>query len=296
MPSRRLPNGRFAKFTQLPDPKTKASPKGAGGYVLVRTNSAEAARKLATIRLSRDPQLLRDSQDRAQFIEAKMRAAALAQYHKTGTGRFARSIRASVSQSTSGDRSETIIKVSAGNFRETKFLTNIGGAGFFRRFKYPVAPYDIWARGARRVAEETPVGVGVGTRSNLQRTMRNTRVGRLKVPRASAFFTSSRGSRGGGERRVINDALGPMDQGDRAGAFFFYPIRVTHPGFERDVISDIAQEEGAQYITYMMNTVGRAYSGSSDEVSNRGMAVIDEIPLTKVLFTGRAQSRPTRFS
>jgi hypothetical protein len=285
---RRLASGRFAKVTNLPS-KTRRFKRAEGGVILVRTNAAAVARDLGARRLSVQPNLLASAKERAARIEEKMRAAAMIEYSKTGTGRFARGIRAQVSASTRGNVDETIIKISSLNYREARFLTNIGGGGYFTRF--PVGPYTIWARGAEGLAQETPIGVNPKTRSNLIRVGRLAGVGRLKVPREGSFFTAARKpGRGGGESRFLGGLLdATADEVNRGTAGFFYPLKVEHPGFRRDVISDIAREEGARFVIEAKGTVSRSLGGEGVGEDTNVMVVSDEIPLTRIdMLSGRS--------
>lgn len=274
--------------TILPE-KRRRGTKAEGGLLIIRTNAAQVARDLGARRLAVQPNLLRNAKARAADIQARMQAAALVEYSKTGTGRFARGIKAQVSASTRGGRDETVIKVSSFNYREARFLTNIGGGGYFKRF--PVKEYDIWAKGARRHGEELEAGKNTKAVKRLRQIKQLPGVGRLKVPRRHAFFTASRKpGRGGGESRVISDIIGPIEVGDKLGGFFFYPVVVTHPGFRRDVISDIARDEGAKFVFETSEIVGSNLRGTR-EGGDVDMVVSDEIPLTRI---GRVMSSRTQ--
>jgi hypothetical protein len=142
-----------------------------------------------------------------------------------------------------------------------------------------------------------PIGVDPNTKTNLKRVARLAGVGRLKVPRSQAFFTSARKpGRGGGESRIINDVLGPADPGDLKSAFFFYPLKVEHPGFRRDVISDIAREQGAAFIAESRGVVSRTLGGRGVGEDTNDMVVSDEIPLTRIGLVVSGGPVPRTFS
>lgn len=245
-----------------------------GGRLQIRTNAGAAANAVAKADAKISPGLLADAKKRAAEIQTRMQEAALIQYSKSGTGRFARGIHAKVSQSKQTNVSETVIRVTSVNYRESKFLTNIGDSGYFK-IGYPIEPYTIWAKGAEGAAEEVPIGVNPYTKTNYKRVSRLRGVGRLKVPRAGAFFVAARKpGRGGGESRFLR-GLGANvtpEQVASGTAGFFYPLKVEHPGFKRDVISNIAQEEQEKFISGARGVVSRSFDD----------AVSDEIPLKAV--------------
>jgi len=209
-----------------------------------------------------------DEQKRADEIQARMRSAAMAEYSKTGTGRFARGINARVINSGSpGEKIASMIRVTAINYRETRFLTDIGGGGYFK--SYPVRPYRIFARGGL----EGPRGKA-GSKVDINFVRSTAGEHRLKVPRAGRFFEAFR-KHGGGESRRISDALGPMDPGDAMKAFFFYPLWVNHPGFRRDIISQIAIQEGAAYQDAVVTIV----EGEVRKTQMAGVSLSRNIPV-----------------
>lgn len=251
MAPRRLPNGRFAKVTLLPPAISRPSPRQGGGEVRISIRGQQESQKaLQLLRTRVGTRILSDGDKRASAIQQRMRAAVEVAYNRAATGRVARGIFAKVtSKGRPGDEVQSVIRVTMLNYRETRFLTNIGGGGWFQRF--PVPPYRIFAEGVESELNDLkPARRSNSMRSGRSaiRIVKGNGVGRLKVPRRSSFFTASRQpGRGGGESRSIGDILGPAGGGDRQGHFFFYPLWVNHPGFKADVIADIALEEGARF-------------------------------------------------
>lgn len=289
---RRLPNGRFAKVINVPEKRGKPFQKAGGGYVIIRTNAGAARMELAQVRSRMPADLLSAAEQRGANIQARMRGAALIQYNKASTGRFGRGINVRVSKSKEGDKDTTVLRVTAMNYREANFLTNIGGSGYFKRF--PVGPYTIWASGARDASEIVNSELGIIGYRKPKIVQRLEGVGRLKVPRKGKFFSAARQpGRGGGESRTINNARGPIQAGDKQKDFFFYPIKVEHPGFGRDFISEIAQEEGAAFVNVAKGMVTAAHSGiKSDSV----MVVSREIPISALKITSSRGSITSRGS
>ena len=274
----------------IPLAAEKAVPRLGGGRVIMRHNFNQAAQ--AAQSFSQTPGLL-DPQTRANQIQTRLQAAATAQYNKAATGRFARGIRATVKRFKSSTGEGHAIIVTTFNYRETNFLTNIGGSGYFKEF--PVGPYRIFAKGAE--GSDTLVNTLTGTvkrRSDREavRIARGAASSRLKVPKPGIFFRAARKvGRGGGESREIagfpHDAdLGsPLPGGGgayslaNAGAFF-YPLWVNHPGFGRDVVSDVAAQEGALYQEETLGlVVGEISEKSRKALETTQMVVSRVIPL-----------------
>jgi len=270
MAQRRLPNGRFAKVTVLPD-KLGPGKKSGTGFVYINTqglSKSKADLKRLDAQIAKT--VLDDPEQRAAQIQQRLRLFAAIAYNKAATGRVSRGIFAKVQKvgTADGKGIQTGIVVSVVNYREVRFLTNLGGEGYFRHF--PVQPYRIFAKGAEGLDDLRNPATGIRSKTSSRKAigvaLGTEGVGRLKVPRGSAFFTSGRDQgRGGGEKRVINDMFGPADFSrhptmpnltkDPKGAFFFYPLWVNHPGFPADVISDVALQEGSSFTTEVTDKV-----------------------------------------
>jgi len=272
--------GRFVKITNVPEKKSRSSPKGTSGYVIINTHGLKAGTAdLKRLNAKVAQAILDDPDKRAAQIQARLRLAASLAYNKSATGRVARGIYAKVQKvgTADGKGIQTAITVSVLNYRETRFITNLGGEGYFKHF--PVQPYRIFAKGAEGLDSLSNPATGITSRTSTKKAiglaLSKEGVGRLKVPRGSAFFTSSRQQgRGGGETRTINNVLGPADfaarQGpfihpgdrtiDKKGEFFFYPLWVNHPGFPQDVISEVALQEGSTFTTEVADKVLQAWS------------------------------------
>lgn len=251
-------NGRFIKITTFPDALDKGrGGKNAGGYVVVNTDFKTPERAVHNLHRAVNTQILSEPDRRASEIQTILRAAVGGAYNRASTGRLARGIFAKANKvgSPDGKSIETAVVVTALNYRELAFVTNLAGEGYFKQF--PVAPYTIFAKGVGdKLLDSTGVHGALTGRKAVKFAKRGGGIGRLKIPRRFAFFTAERQQgRGGGETRVINDQFGPADFSKRVGNvgvdakkdFFFYPLWVHHPGFEEDVISDVARAEGARF-------------------------------------------------
>lgn len=292
---RRLPNGRFAKFVQLPDSKKgrRRGPEGLGGQIIIQTNVGIAKDALKDLRQRVPAAMLADSQQRAARVQERLRTAVEVTYTK-GTGRVSRGIFAKVSKSTVEGKEEVALRITMRNYREVHFMTNLGGNGYFK--SHPVKPYRIFAKGAQEIFERINSATGEVSYYNPKTGRLRSKVKhRLKVPRDTSFLDTVVGP-GGAESRVIRDILGPPDPGDALGAFYFYPLWVKHPGFPDDVISLVARDEGAAYITeteelirFAHIKVGKegdkffSFEKGREKISN--LAVADVIPLPKVTLT-----------
>ena len=276
--------GRFARLVELPSPRTKKKSISLGGLTITQNMIGvdETAKALKGARTRAGGAILNDADRRAAQIQARLRAAVLATYTKSDTGRMSRGIFATAQkQGTADGKIETIIRISMTNYREANYLTNIGGSGYFKRF--PVEAYTIFAKG---IHKEERVGFIKSKRSSAHFAAKDS-VGRLKVPRRGAFFVAQRG-RGGGESRVIHDVLGPASAGDNPSSFFFYPLWVNHPGFPVDIISQVAANEGARFQEEIVDSVGATIQ------SGRQLTVSTVIPHTGVERTGAGiRTRPT---
>jgi len=262
MAQRRLPNGRFAKVIQLPAGKARGLPKsssGLGGAVIISTNAKQIADKLKVLPERTIKGLQSDAEKQAERVQARLRSETAVAYHRAATGRFSRGLYARVIKTDTG----AAIRISMINYRESRFLTNLGGLGEFSNRPYPIPPYRIYAKNARDVAIKINDKGEVELRKGRQ-AMKQLRfikgVGRLKVPRSNVIFEASR-TRGGGESRRPVEVLttGGVDPFDfsvepKSGAFF-YPLWVEHPGFERDVVSEVTASERERIISEMRERV-----------------------------------------
>lgn len=252
--------GRFIKITTFPD---KLGPgrgsKNQGGYLI--TNTARLPSELVEgVHQRFVGSLLSDPDERAAAIQNRLRMEVELAYNRAATGRVSRGIFAKATKmgTKDGKSVETVVRVTMINYRETRFLTNLDGMGYFKH--YPVEKYTIFAKSDLRFRGATDQTRKVG-RSGIKSLLRRSGVGRLKVPRSTAFFTAARQpGRGGGESRIINDILGPASPGDLKSAFFFYPLWVQHPGFHEDVISEVALDEGARFQTEVAEVATESWS------------------------------------
>lgn len=293
MPQRRLPNGRFARVVDIPERKRREGPKASGGAIIVRTNSHIARGQLEELRRRVPQTLLADAERRASAIQERIRKAMLIEYTQ-GTGRAARGVFARVSKSKMGDSDQVVIRITNTNYREMNFLTNIGGSGYFKSF--PVGPYRIFAKGAQERLERVNSATGevsLVAKSTL-RQVRGKIKHRLKIPKEGVLIQGVRGP-GGSESRVARGI--PVDatlQNFQNVSQFFYPLWVNHPGFQRDVISEIALQEGAAYITeteelvrfaHLQIAPGQFVSAEKGREPIANMAVSREIPINSITLT-----------
>ena len=148
-----------------------------------------------------------------------------------------------------GGKVATVIRVTMFNYREARFLTNIGGGRDWHR-----DPYTIFAKGVEGGDLSTFTNFLVNPHTG-RRSMKHTRkqigiikaggVSRLKVPAHGVTITAGRTpGAGGAESRFIEGTLAKAAHGEE---FFFYPLWVHHPGFPVDVISEVALQEGARF-------------------------------------------------
>ena len=230
---------------QHPDAAGKPKPRALGGQVIMQTRGLKnAQQQIKTAPRSIKTALEVTANERAQRLQSTLQQALAAEYSKSGTGRFARGIRVSVTTSASGSKSRTHLQIKAMTYRETKFLTNLGGIGRFKQF--PVAPYRIYAKGAQVLADIFTSRTKGRTLAKAINKLGGGKISRLKVPRSGNIISAGRQpGRGGGEQRFIR-ASGP--QPPWAKTQFFYPLWVNHPGFRRDLLSELAISEGSQYM------------------------------------------------
>lgn len=276
---RRLPNGRFAKVVNLPEPQRRPGPKGSGPVIIINTDAAIRKQDLSALRQRVPLHMLRDAEAMAQRVQLTIQTE-MGLLYSRGTGRAARGIRAKVARIKDGDKEGAGIKVTAINYREMRFITNLNGTGYFKFLPYPVPPYTIYAKGAEDLDIDLDRKTGHNrTKTYIRSLLRRNDLGRLKVPRPTAFFTTVRRGRGPAESRQIRDILGPPDPGDNASAFFFYPLWVNHPGFSRDVISDVVARERSLYAERTLQQVKASHAAALIGKSAAQPAVIGEIPL-----------------
>jgi hypothetical protein len=270
---------------------------GMTGVVRVRTNAHIAAKQAREIRRVVPLSLVQNAEDRARRIQERMRREMLMEYH-TGTGRAARGVFAKVSKSKQGDRQDIVIRVTTFNYREMNFITNLGNRGYFSAQPYPIAPYRIWAKGAEERFERINSATGerrlLKSKNSILQARRDKGVGRLKVPKEGTFFTSVKG-RGGVESRKLSGFPSDLThENAQTNTGFFYPLWVDHPGFKRDVLSDIAREEGAKFVTETKEVVtfahleiapGKFVSTPKGSFESSTLAVIDEIPIHSIVMS-----------
>jgi hypothetical protein len=279
-----------------PSANAPASPRVGGGRIIVRHNIDNVRNQTKQIPRRVEASLLEFSEQRAQRIQARMRTEMALEYRR-GTGRAARGVFARVTRSKHGDKQDFVIRITNYNYREMRFLTNIGGSGTFK-FGYPVQPYRIWAKGAEALAQDVVVGGRGGSFYNRSKTRflflkRSRDVGRLKIPADGVFLQAFKKGRGGAEsRRAVGvphqlepDFSRPRADGTygfkkQTDSQYFYPMWVDHPGFKRDVISDVARAEMAPYITDTKELVVVSHRTGGIRIERDStLAVSREIPI-----------------
>lgn len=264
MPSRRLPNGRFARVIQLPPGVARGverGPAGLTGRVIVRTNARQVAEGLQPIpqRVERD--IFKTHQEQAQILQTELRTKAALAYKRASTGRFARGLSVHVQKVKKGAQ----LRVTMINYRESRFLTNLGDQGFFK-FGYPVPEYRIYAKGAEGLDFSLNVRTGRVTARSGKLAMKRAGwygdVGRLKVPKKNVAMEAFRQEgRGGGEsvRPVKIGKKGSRTPFDftrtHKSSAFFYPLWVDHPGFHEDVVSEVVEKAHAKIINQVTELV-----------------------------------------
>lgn len=254
----RLPNGRFARVIQLPPGNArgigKSVPQGMTGAVIVRTNAAAVAEQVRAIPPRVERSLFDAAEKQAERVQARLRAETRAGYNKASTGRFSRGLFAKATKIDGG----AAIRISMFNYRESRFLTNLGGKGAFQ-FGYPIPPYRIYAKNAEGIEVSINSARGsaklISHKSAMRRLSLRANVGRLKVPREGNFFVAMRKpGRGGGESRILNDWAN-LDPTNPSNSGFFYPLWVDHPGFARDIVSEVVESENARIINEVTELV-----------------------------------------
>jgi hypothetical protein len=263
--------GTFVRV--IPEAKGPAVKPIGGGAVIVRTTGMKHLKTQVGRFNSAITEMTADAVRKlAPQLQQQIQEILLAAYQRSATGRFARSIRVNVVTSGDADKSKVALQIKAIPYRETRFLTNLGGIGRFKEF--PVSPYRIYAKGAQNIVDQVTAGRGgeeawfPNSRNAASRLKRLGAKHRLKVPRRTSFFTAARRlGRGGGESRTISDPLGP-DEGEARGAFFFYPLWVNHPGFAADYLSDVAIAAGSTFQDEILTAVGQ--SGAKTSTITRG--------------------------
>lgn len=283
----RGPNGRFIRITEFRGAEINRTTRNDLGYVVVSHNFERAKVTLDELQAAIGPQLLGSANERAAKIQAAMRFATSQAYVRAATGRFSRGIYAKVQGIREGDKVGARIVVTALNYRETKFLTNLGGGGYFKAPGYPVGPYEIWARGAEdyfaeyRASRRNRPLKGADYR-RVGRLETQDKIGRLKVPRRGTWFESERRGRGPSESRFIRDFFGRKRSTDRQSDFFIYPFKVQHPGFRRDVLADTALAFGADYVASGVEDVVSIHGRTISRDLVGGGTVSRYIPLTSI--------------
>lgn len=127
--------------------------------------------------------------NRASEMQTALQTAALAAYQRAGTGRFARGIKVKGQTTEQRGFLEGKISISVPQYRETRFLTNLGGnTAYFQTF--PVGPYFITAKG---------VEPGGNQFSDLYTELRSSGLGKVWDPKqrksVDRQFTGANGQR-----------------------------------------------------------------------------------------------------
>lgn len=269
-----LKSGRTPGNTRIMNPPVRVVGDQA---VLLATQNADKKHRQALRQLM---------QARAAQMQIALQEFAHSQYTRgrggrAGSGRFARGIRVKGSTTEQNGYLEGKIHVSIPNYRETRFLTALGGVA-----GPPTNPYFITARGVMvggkrygdlfsearsrpkdfitigrdpRMGEEygkrfirDPItgGKKVAMRTIHQQS-RKAHLPRLKVPLEGI---GSLGRRGGAGRGKNIERVGPLiggipidfdnnDEGFTKGEAYFYPIWVMHPGWPQgDVMAAAVQQ------------------------------------------------------
>ena len=259
---------------------------GHHGFITARIRGLdEAAAELDQRNTEWDTQIQQRAQAAGSNLQARLQAATAAAYHRSGTGRFSRGLRVRVIQKKSSGTTlgSATIQVYATDYRETQFLTNIGNAGYFEQF--PVAEYMIFAKGGTRVLGGSIVTnrLRVPRRTSLtQALLGNARLRasypnndrRRKEVLDTVFGDPHEASRGGGSGsgfvRFLGKTAGnavPRNQ------IYFYPLHVTHPGFERDVVAEVIEDQAARLRGEMISGTVAVWSKTSRGISLRPASV-----------------------
>lgn len=195
----------------------------------------------------------------ADTLRTALRSAATEAY-RSGTGRFARGLNVRVKIKRGGTTRDTqaIVEVMVPGYRESRFLTNLGNQGRFKEF--PVAPYWIYARGATKLevthSFHEPL-TGKNAAALRARLKRSKRVGRLKIP-LSEIGLISRAPAGKRKETILEPGF-PLEPGMAASSQFVYPLQVHHPGFPRDVVSEVTYALGGEYEEATINGVKEVF-------------------------------------
>jgi len=220
------------------------------GRIRIRVRgSDQASTAISKMDASFDRGLVKEARDRAVSLRHKLRTRTAGAYYKAGTGRFSRGLNAflDVSKTASGGTRATI-KVTAIDYRESKFLTVLVGG-----YPPPMQAYYIFAKGIAGLfdpvlLEESRLQKGsYGTKRQFAQIGRRVAKGRLKVPKEGYMPSSSR--RGGKEGRAPRTATGTAfmhGQPARPAENYYYPLWVKHPGFGEmgDIVEQVVIEEG----------------------------------------------------
>jgi hypothetical protein len=190
----------------------------------------------------------------AVYLQARLQSAAAAEYRRAATGRFARGIRVRVIQKRSSGTQlgSALLQVYALQYRETQFLTNLGEGGYFDA-PNPVLEYPIFAKKGTRVINGTVVQnrLRVPRRGLIAEFPDNDK--RKKEVLYTIFGDPHERSRGGGAHSgALTFASGMTGRRGRQhgvvprNMVYFYPLHVNHPGFERDVVKEVVEDEAGK--------------------------------------------------
>ena len=218
------------------------SPRAAPPAIRVRIEDLEATIKALVQSGSSFEEAVKSvTESHAHTIQQTLRQETDFAYTK-GTGRFSRGIKTRVSHEITDDSVTSRIIVTLPGYRETRFLTDIGGSGKFKVF--PVAGYYIFAKGVGRLFDAQAVGDSIKG-AEAQRYVKLARKrarSRLKVPVGHKTF------------RLLSAApAGKRLETKFEDTAFFYPLWVRHPGFPQDVVGDVLTREEFDYTQEMVD-------------------------------------------
>lgn len=248
---------------------------------------ANTARKEVAARSATFPESL-DNRAKviADNLEFRLKAAIRGAYTKAATGRFEQRLQV---QAFNDGRAR--IQVILPSLRETKFLTNLGGSGRFKDF--PVQSYYIFARGFKNLFADA-VSDKKERRRIFKSTQKRGRGSRLKVPRRKQGYNLTLSH--GGLRRNITDALGALEPDERS-AGFVYVLWVRHPGFARDVVSEVVQAAGAGYQAEILEVANQHWLRSKASVTKSSIPqarpIIRKAPGSDLIALGKAARERT---
>jgi len=183
-------------------------------------------------------------QEHARKLKMRLQIETKAAYYKAATGRFSRGLNTQVTIEKSGQGATATIRVSAIEYRENKFLSELFGG-----LPPPNRPYLIFARGLDNPFDLIQDPIGAKSRRRLARRLAGQAGShRLKVP-VNQYSTIVHPNQR--ESRVANPTSGTSflkGSEPNTSQDFYYPLWVTHPGFERDVVLDVDTDEATSWM------------------------------------------------